>query len=152
MPDNPLAPIRQELLGILIDKGVGFGSKRRGQHPVRPVPRNLGPRIVARFRLTQGNDLCIVLNGVSFLPEVLAGFGARHDTPPSQTSSPKFRHATPPEADGRNNTERPRDPARPDGYLIRQACYIVQNALRLAGETSPFRRQPELPMTAPDQP
>ena len=93
MPHNPLPTIRQDVFGMLRDKGVGFGAERGGQHPARPVPGDLGQRIVNSFRLTQGDDVGIVLHGVSFLLEVLAGFDTRHDTPPSQTPSPISQHS-----------------------------------------------------------
>jgi hypothetical protein len=92
MPHNPLPAIRQDAFGMLRDEGVGFGAECCGQHPARSVTGDLGQRIVNRFRLTQGDDVCIVLHGVSFLLEVLAGFITRHDTPPSQISSPRFTH------------------------------------------------------------
>ena len=58
----------------LRDKGVGLGPQRGRQHPARTVSGNLGQRIIHRFRLTQGDDVCIVGHGVSFLLEVVAGF------------------------------------------------------------------------------
>jgi hypothetical protein len=82
VPYNALPDVRQDLFGILRDEGVGLGSWRGRQHPARPVPGNLGQRIINSFRLTQGDDVCIVLHGVSFLPEILAGCDTRHDTPP----------------------------------------------------------------------
>ena len=71
---------------MLRDEGVGFGPQRGGQHPPRPVTGDLGQRIIHRFRLTQGDDVGIVLHGVSFLLEVLAGF----DIPPFQISVTHF--------------------------------------------------------------
>ena len=79
---------------MLRDEGVGFGAERGGQHPARPVTGDLGQRIVNSFRLTQGDDVGIVLHGVSFLLEVLAGFITRHDMPPSQTPSPISQHSS----------------------------------------------------------
>jgi len=92
--DNPLATIRQGLFGILRDEGVGLGPQRGSQHSARPVARDLGQRIIHRFRLTKGDDVCSLLHGVSFLWEVLAGFDTRHDTPPFQTPSPISRHSS----------------------------------------------------------
>ena len=92
--NNPLATIRQGLFGILRDEGVGLGPQRGSQHSARPVARNLGQRIIHRFRLTKGDDVCSLLHGVSFLLEVLAGFDTSHDTPPSQTPSPISRHSS----------------------------------------------------------
>ena len=88
MPHNPLATVRQDLFGMLCDEGVGLCPQRGGQHPARPVPGDPGQRVIHRFRLTQGDDVCSLLHGVSFLLEVLAGLITRHDTPPSQTPSP----------------------------------------------------------------
>jgi len=93
MPDDPLPAIRQDFLGMLCDKGVGFGAERRSQHPAGAVPGNLGQRVNNRFRPTQGDDVGIVRHGVSFLLEVLAGLITRHDTPPFQTPSPISRHS-----------------------------------------------------------
>src|SRR6056297_1813021 len=79
---------------MLRDEDVGFGPQCGRQHPARPVTRDLGQRIIHRFRLTQSDDVVIVLHGVSFLLEVLAGLITRHDTPPSQTPSPISRHSS----------------------------------------------------------
>ena len=59
MPDDTLPAIRQDLFGMLRDKGFSLCPKCSGQHPARPVPGNLGQRIVNRFRLTQGDDVGI---------------------------------------------------------------------------------------------
>lgn len=40
---------------MLRDEGVGFSPKRSRQHPARPIPGNLGQRIINRFRLTQSD-------------------------------------------------------------------------------------------------
>ena len=65
MPNNPLTAIRQDLLGMLRDEGVGFGPKCCGQHAARSIPGNLGQRIIHSFRLTQGDDVGIVPSGRS---------------------------------------------------------------------------------------
>jgi hypothetical protein len=96
MPDEALPAIRQNLFNMLGNEGVSFGPKCSGQHPARPISGNLGQRIVNRFRLTQGDNVGIVLHGVSFLLEVLAGLITRHDTPPSQSPSPISRHSSSP--------------------------------------------------------
>ena len=94
MSNNPLAAVRQDLFGVLRDKGVGLGPQRGSQHPACPVASDLGQRVLNRFRLTKGDDVCSLLHGVSFLLEVLAGFDTRHDTPPSQTPSPISPHSS----------------------------------------------------------
>ena len=88
--DNALTTVRQGLFGMLRDKGVSLGSQRSRQHPAGAIAGDLGQRIIHRFRLTKGDDVCSLLHGVSFLLEVLAGFSTRHDTPPSQIPSPSF--------------------------------------------------------------
>ena len=45
--------IRQSLLGILFDKGVGLGPKCGGQHPAGAVTGNLGQWIRDRSGLVQ---------------------------------------------------------------------------------------------------
>src|SRR6056297_702333 len=94
MSHNALAAIRQEVFCILCNEGVGLCPQRGSQHAARPIPGNLGQRIIDSFRLTKGDDVCSLLHGVSFLLEVLAGFSTRHDTPPSQTPSPSFPHSS----------------------------------------------------------
>ena len=42
---------------MLRDEGVGLGPQRGRQHPARPVPGDLGQRVINRFRLTQGDDI-----------------------------------------------------------------------------------------------
>lgn len=59
MPDDTLPAIRQDLFGMLRDEGISLCPKCSGQHPARPVPGNLGQRIVNRSRLTQGDDVAI---------------------------------------------------------------------------------------------
>lgn len=80
----------------MLDKGVGLGTERARQHPARPVTGDLGQRVINRFRLMQGDYVGIVLHGVSLLLEVLAGLDTRHDTPPSQTPSPRIPHSSNP--------------------------------------------------------
>jgi hypothetical protein len=80
---------------MLRDEGVRLGPQRGSQHSACPVSRDRGQRVIHRFRLTKGDDVCSLLHGVSFLLEVLAGFDTRHDTPPSQTPSPRFPHSSP---------------------------------------------------------
>jgi hypothetical protein len=46
MPHDPLPAVRQRLLGMMRDEGVGLGSQRRGQHAPRPVARDLGQRVL----------------------------------------------------------------------------------------------------------
>jgi hypothetical protein len=92
-PHNAMSPIRQGLLGMAPDEGVSFGPERGRQHPARHVARDLGQRVINRFRLTQSDDVCIFRHAVSFLLEVLAGLDTRHDTPPSPTPSPRFTHS-----------------------------------------------------------
>ena len=93
--NNALTPIRQRLCGMLRNEGVGFGAERRRQHPARTVTGDFGQRVIHRCRLTQGDNVGIVLDGASFLLEVLAGLITRHDTPPSQTPSPISQHSSP---------------------------------------------------------
>ncbi len=47
-------PIRQDILGVPCDEGVGLGTERGRQHPVCPVTSNFGQRVIYRFRLTKG--------------------------------------------------------------------------------------------------
>ncbi|SEF42638.1 hypothetical protein SAMN05421751_101203 [Jhaorihella thermophila] len=94
VPHNTLEAVRQDLFGMARNESVGLDPQRSRQLPSRPVPGNLGQRVILKFRLTQGDDVCIVLYGVSFLLEVLAGFSTRHDTPPSQTPSPISGHSS----------------------------------------------------------
>ena len=79
---------------MMRDEVVSFGPQRCRQHPPRPVPGDLGQRISHCFRLTQIDNVYIVLHGASFLLEVLAGLITRHDTPPSQAPSPIFSHSS----------------------------------------------------------
>jgi len=71
-------PIRQGLLGMLRDEGVSLCAKCSGQHPARPVAGDLDQRIVNRFRLTQGDDVCIV----GHRRIVPSGSSGRLDHPP----------------------------------------------------------------------
>lgn len=95
VPHNTVAAVRQDLFGMARNESVSLGPQPSRQNPSHPVTRDLGQRIIHRFRLTQGDDVCIVLHGVSFLLEVLAGLSTRHDTPPSQTPSPISRLSSP---------------------------------------------------------
>ncbi len=92
--DDPLAAVRQALLGQFGDKGIGLRPQRRRQHPARALPGNLGQRIVHRMRLTERDDLGIFCHGVSLPSEVLTGLITRLDTPPSQTPSPIFEYSS----------------------------------------------------------
>jgi hypothetical protein len=94
MPHDPLTAVRQRLLGMLRDEGVGFGPQRRRQHPPGAVARDLGQRIVHGSGLVKRGDRGIVVHGVSLLREVLAGLITRHDTPPSQAPSLIFEHSS----------------------------------------------------------
>jgi len=94
MPDNPLTPVGQALLGILCDEARRLRLERGGQHLAGAVARDLGQRVEDRSGLVKWADRGIVLHGVSLLREVLAGLSTRHDTPPSQAPSPSFSHSS----------------------------------------------------------
>ena len=96
MAHHALPAVRQPLSGDLVEKHPDLRLERRGEHPSRTFPRDLGERVFDGFRLTEPDDAGIVLHGVSLLLEVLAGFDTRHDTPPHQLASPKFGHSSGP--------------------------------------------------------
>ena len=94
VPDDALAPVRQQLIAEKRHEARGLGLQRRHQHPARALAGDLGQRVDDRTRLVKGDDRGIVVQGVSLLREVLAGFDTRHDTPPSQAPSPIFSHSS----------------------------------------------------------
>ena len=80
--------------GFLMPVFSRFGFQSHSQHAACAITRDGGQRVIDRFRLTKGDDVCNLFHGVSFLLEVLAGLDTRHDTPPSQTPSPSFPHSS----------------------------------------------------------
>ena len=94
MSHNALAAVRQECCGVLLYESVGLCPLRGSQHAARPIACDRGQRVIDSFRLTKGDDVCSLLNGLPFLWEALADFSTRHDTPPSQTPSPSFPHSS----------------------------------------------------------
>ena len=87
---DALPAIRQSLFGELLDENRDLGFHGHCQHAPSPFSGDLGQWILNRFRLPERYDTGIVLHGVSLLLEVLAGLVTRHDTPPSQLTSPTF--------------------------------------------------------------
>jgi hypothetical protein len=94
MSHDALAPVGQAFIIKLGDEARRLGLERDRQHPVRAFAGDLGQRIDDRSGLVKRGDRGIVFHGVSLLREVLAGFSTRHDTPPSQTTSPIFSHSS----------------------------------------------------------
>lgn len=46
VPHDPLTAIRQGILGMARDEGVGLGAQRRRKYAPRPVARVLGQRVL----------------------------------------------------------------------------------------------------------
>jgi len=74
-----------------------------------PTPK-LRQRVRNDGTLAQGDDRAIVLHRRIATQEVLAGSSARHDTPPSQASSPFFSHSSLPDAEVKAVKPKFRDP------------------------------------------
>jgi len=91
--DDALTAIGQKIIIELGDKVCSLGLPRGGQHLACTLTGNLGQRVKDRTRPVKQADRGIVVHGVLLLREVLAGFDTRHDTPPSQASSPIFSHS-----------------------------------------------------------
>ena len=58
MSHNALAAVWREVFCVFRYEGVGFGPQRGSQHAARPVARNRGQRVIDRFPLTKGDDVC----------------------------------------------------------------------------------------------
>ena len=67
MPDNPLAAVRQHVIGEAGNEGIGLCLQRFRQHASRPFTGDLGQRIVDRIRVTKRDHGRIFLHGVSLL-------------------------------------------------------------------------------------
>lgn len=92
--DDALAPVGQKLFAELRDEACRLRLQCRHQHLPRALTRNLGQRVDDGSGLVRRGDRGIFLHGVSLLREVLAGFDTRHDTPPSQATSPIFSNSS----------------------------------------------------------
>jgi len=65
MPDDPLAAIRQQVIGEAGNEGVGFRLQRFGQHAPSALPGNLSQRVLDGIRLTKRDNGGNFLHGVS---------------------------------------------------------------------------------------
>ena len=61
VPHDPLTPIRQGLLGMLRDEGVGLGVERGRKHAPGPVARDPGQRVLPRSGLVKRGDRAIFM-------------------------------------------------------------------------------------------